>query len=361
MPSRHVGILVNERLFRGIPIGRTGHESLKNYELAGKQHDLVPCFFRMIDLRPGSKYIRAYTKKGRRYVRTLIPLPKIIHNRGIWKNPKSKHKLLQLERQGNFVFNLWNRYGKLHIHSILMEDIGIRPHLPHTVEASLEKLYEMMEIHSSIIIKPNSGSIGRGVMKLERIPGGWELDYPLGSKSRKRGRLIFVSSIPHILRRTLAAGTHLLQQRLPLASCQGRPFDLRVSVQKNESGQWGITGICAKLASKKAFLTNVAQGATVYGLDSLLEQFPHLNPQQVVQDIADFSLRVALQLERRLPHAADFGLDIGITDYGFPMFIECNGRDQRYSFKEAGLYDEWLATYSNPLGYAKHLYSQHGQ
>jgi hypothetical protein len=360
MPNRHVGILVNERLYRGIPKGLTGHESLKNYELAGKQHDLIPSFIRITDIRPGNKFIRAYVKQGRRYIRSLIPLPQVIHNRGIWKNPAAKRKLLQLERQGNRVFNLWNRYGKLHIHNILMEDIGIRPHLPHTVEGTLEKLHEMMDVHHSIIIKPNSGSIGRGVMKLERIPGGWELDYPLGTKSRKRGRTIFVSSIPRILRRTLAAGTHLLQQRLPLASCHGRPFDLRVSVQKNDSGQWGITGICAKLASKSAFLTNVAQGASVYSLASLLEQFPHLNPQQVIEDISSFSLRVAVQLERRLPHTADFGLDVGITEYGFPMFIECNGRDQRYSFKEAGLHEEWVATYCNPLGYAKHLFNQHG-
>jgi hypothetical protein len=127
-------------------------------------------------------------------------------------------------------------------------------------------------------------------------------------------------------------------------------------VQRDAVGEWQITGIVAKVASKKSFLTNVAQGGKVHRLERILEsEYSHLEEQEVLNSISEFSLRVACHLGNNLPHMADLGLDVGITLDGFPMFIECNGKDQRYSFREADMRDEWKATYYNPMAYAKYL------
>ncbi|MNO04360.1 hypothetical protein D3C81_2253680 [compost metagenome] len=56
---------------------------------------------------------------------------------------------------------------------------------------------------------------------------------------------------------------------------------------------------------------------------------------------------------------ADLGLDMGIMEDGHIIFIEANGRDQRYSFGECGLNAEWRATYRNPMGYASFLSNSH--
>jgi hypothetical protein len=352
-------------MFAGIPSRRTGFESLVRYEKAGEQHGLSPCFFRLCDIRADSDYVRAYIKQGPRYVRAKIPMPQVIHNRGLWFHRGARRKLLNLSSRGHTIFNQWNRYGKLRIHELLMLDPGIRPHLPHTVEGTPARLLDMMQLYGSLIVKPNSGSVGRGIMKLQSTTAGWELDYAPQAKRRARKKIAFRSStnegtgvgagLPKVLIRRMAAQPLIIQQRLPLATLQGRPFDLRVSVQKNHTGEWQVTGINVKLAPKQAFLTNVAQGATVYTLPELLAHFPHLNLQQVYSDVCGLSLRIARQLDSKLPGMADLGLDIGLTEHGFPMFIECNGRDQRYTFREAGMTEEWQATFSNPIGYAKHL------
>lgn len=357
LTPRYVGILVNASMYRGIPVRRTGHESLANYERAAERHGLVPCFFRLCDIRPGRRDALAYVRSGNRYVRRTVPLPQVIHNRGLWPSPAAKRRLEGLARRGTVIFNQWNRHPKLRIHELLMLAPPLRPHLPQTEAATAERLREMMELHESLIVKPNSGSVGRGVMKLDRTDGGWVLDRPATRKGRGRIKVRFAASepFPPYLARTLAARTHIIQQRLPLAEWNGRPFDLRVSVQKDGSGDWQITGINVKVARKEAFLTNVAQGATVYDLPAILNAFPHLQPEAVRADVEAYCLGVANHLERHLPHLADLGLDIGLTEFGFPMFIECNGRDQRYSFREAGMMSEWRATYTNPLGYARYL------
>ena len=61
------------------------------------------------------------------------------------------------------------------------------------------------------------------------------------------------------------------------------------------------------------------------------------------------------ELEEHLPGLADVGLDLAIARDGFPYFIECNGRDQRYSFLNGGMVDTWKQTYFNPMGYARFL------
>jgi hypothetical protein len=87
-----------------------------------------------------------------------------------------------------------------------------------------------------------------------------------------------------------------------------------------------VTGIAAKVAKPGAFRTNVAQGGVVYSLDKVLGPYPQLNPEEVRAAIGDFSLRVACQLSRHLPRLADIGLDVGLTEHGFPMFIDDNVR-----------------------------------
>ena len=148
----------------------------------------------------------------------------------------------------------------------------------------------------------------------------------------------------------------MVQQCLPLATFEGRPFDFRISVQRGALGEWGVTGIVAKVASHKHFLTNVAQGGRVKSLaDIVTSDYPHLDLNTVCRDITEFAILVARHLSTELPSLADVGLDIGMTKDGYPLFIECNGKDQRYSFREADMHDCWKATYYNPMAYAKFI------
>ncbi|MDF2726349.1 MAG: yheD 4 [Paenibacillus sp.] len=351
MNTRFIGVLLNDSWFRGIKSGRTYHESLSNYEAAGRLHGVKPCFFRLKDIAPGQSYIYAYVKTDYGYKRCWIPAPSVIHNRTLYTKKQPQLAIRRLIDDGKTIFNMWNRYGKGYIHELLMMEPSIRPHLPVTRNATPEAIKQMMADYSQLILKPSSSSIGIGIMKLEQTERGWLAH---GVSSRKQP-IAFRSVLPAQIRRKLRARHYLVQQLLPLATYNDRPFDLRVSVQRNETGDWVITGIAAKVAKPGAFRTNVAQGGVVYTLEKVLEPYRHLHPEDVRLAVGDFSLRVAHQLSRHLPNLADIGLDIGLTEYGFPMFIECNGRDLRYSFQQGNMLDAFQRTYSNPVGYAKHL------
>lgn len=357
MVTPYVGILVNNALFASIPQGKSTHEAIPYYLQAGQELGVTPCFFRIQDVHLPKFMVHAYIPEKQGFVRKWIPLPFVIHNRAIYPDHQSYLKLEAWTKHGIQLFNRWNRYGKLYIHKLLMEDESLHPHLPHTESATAQTLAQMMKSYDSLIIKPNRSSIGRGIMKMDRIQGKWRLIYPVSLKLSNRSwkTFIFHRGIPAMLLRKIRLMPYIIQEALPLATYDERPFDLRVSVQRGAFGCWGITGVVAKVASPELFITNVAQGGQVRQLEEILLQYPLLESEAVFSQVHDFSLRIAFRLSERLPHLADLGLDIGITKEGKPLFIECNGKDQRYSFQEANMSKQWQATYSNPMAYAKYL------
>lgn len=359
MLSPYVGILVNDRMYRRIPLGRTKYEIIDYYVEAGRRHGFTPCFFRIQDLDAAAPHVLAYVRQPEGYRRIRVPSPQIIHNRAIFRTRSDYRKLQAWSEGGVRLFNSWNRYGKLHIHRLLAAAPDLEPHLPETRRATSAAVTDMMKRHDALILKPNKSSIGRGIMKLSRSAAGWKLTYPatLSVRNRRWRTLRFAGPrLPAALLARLRRTPYLVQQCLPLATYRGRPFDLRVSVQRGMTGEWQVTGIVAKVARKGIFLTNVAQGGSVFRLEPLVrEAYPHWNPHAICEGVSTFALRVARRLSECLPHMADLGLDIGLNDEGMPLFIECNGKDQRYSFREAGMYEEWKATYENPMAYAKYL------
>ncbi|CAH1229962.1 Endospore coat-associated protein YheD [Paenibacillus allorhizoplanae] len=358
MSNPYVGILVNDSLFAGIPLGNTQYEAIHFYEDAGKLYGLTPCYFRIHDVHMKTMKVYAYVKDGQHFKRKWSDLPKVIHNRAIYLDSSSARTLEAWTRQGVTLFNRWNRYSKMRIHEILMKNESIRPHLPCTFPATIENVKAMMDSFDTLIIKPTNSSIGRGVMKLERQGNLWKLLYPVNMKLTNRTwrTLKFRQHLPKLLRRRIVSSSYMVQQCLPLATVDGSPFDLRISVQRGTDGSWGVTGMIAKVASRKHFLTNVAQGGKVKSLTDILNtHYPQLDPKAVCLQMTNFALLVAQHLSTELPNLADLGLDIAMTNDGFPLFIECNGKDQRYSFREANMQECWKATYFNPMAYAKFI------
>ncbi|WNS43374.1 YheC/YheD family protein [Paenibacillus sp. MMS20-IR301] len=355
MGQKLVGILLNAAVHGGVPRLKTGQESLANYEEAAAAYGLTPCYLKLSDIDTQTGYSRAYIKGTQGYKKVVIPTPEVIHNRAIYDPGSSGTE--RLLRQGIQVYNICNRYGKDQIQGLLERSPELRMHLPAT-KSGLSGLREMMESCQDLILKPCRGSVGNGVMRLKRSSTRrWKLSYsPSGSK---RWFTIPVDRevLPGALRARLTSVPYLVQERIPLAEISGRPFDLRVSVQRGWGGEWQVTGMFAKLAARGGFVSNIARGGEALNSSFALEQaFPGEAAAQLRMSVLTLSLAVARELEQSLPGLADIGLDIGITDTGRLFFIECNGRDQRYGFRKAGLDGLWKDSYRRPMGYARYLY-----
>jgi glutathione synthase/RimK-type ligase-like ATP-grasp enzyme len=356
--NRYVGILLNASVYDRMCQGRkTGHEQIPFYEEAAAAHGLALCYLKLSSLAPGrpKRHVPALVRQGGRYARRVVETPAVIHNRAIHLDSRSRARLEALSREGLEIFNLHTRYDKLMLHRLLEQSAVIRPHLPLTEPARRSTLERLMREYPALIVKPSNGSVGQGIMLLSLSEEGkWRWKYRSAKTGAWRSQY-FGSRLPGELVRRLRKRSYLVQYFLPLAKYQGRPFDIRVSVQKNESGLWQTTGMVAKVARTGAFLTNVAQGGKVATMEQVFADHHGWNAAELQDRIGQLSVQIAEFLGGRLPGLADLGLDMGIMEDGHLIFIEANGRDQRYSFGEAGMHEVWKAVYRNPLGYARYL------
>lgn len=357
MREDYVGILLNSKSYQGIPRGLKTFEALRNYELARERYRITPCFIQLNHLQPQSHDVLAYVKDQYGYKERRIPMPRVMHNRLILLQDESKQRLQRIAEQGVIVYNACNRYSKWEIHQLLIRHPLLKSVLPYTVMASPLALYDAMTYFDVLILKPCNSSIGRGVMKLSKMGSQWKLQYPTKVNQKKMKCVYFNhNQVPPLLLSRLTEESYLIQEYIDLATYNGRTFDIRVSVQKNSFGTWQVTGMVGKVAAKDKVVTNLAKGGQAFSLDHLLEcKYPYLNHIEIKQKITELSLAVVSELANSLAHLADVGLDIGMTPKGKLFFIECNGRDLRYSFRKAGQLEIWENTFLTPMGYAKYL------
>lgn len=342
-----VGILVDSSVFRNIKNGKTGSERLHLYNKAAAKHGLTPVYICLEQISLSSNKTNGYKySKGKyKYIRTTIP--KVIHNRTM-PGSKMEKRMKKLRRSG-IVFNSRTRYSKYKIHKLIKE--AFSAHLPVTAPYSKSKLREMMSRFNSLYIKPQSSSVGNGIIKItRRTHGKWKLQLPKGSSVASK------TTVEKRVSSYARKQKYMIQETIPLAKYNGNPYDIRVSVQRGEGGKWQVTGMVGKVARKGSHVTNVARGGKVKKCAQLFTNST-MDPSKVTQAVKQLSLDLTRYLGDRLNRLADVGLDIGVTSTGKPYFIELNCRDQRYSFKKAKMHKTFYQTYENPMLYAKYLLS----
>ncbi|MFC5448559.1 YheC/YheD family endospore coat-associated protein [Paenibacillus aestuarii] len=345
---RHiVGVLLDRDTFKGLPKGRTGTERIQLYNKAAKKLGLKLFYMSLHQI--GKTSALGYTYTGRSYKLVRRSIPRVTHNRSITLSPYLKRKL-QMLSQSSIVFNRQNRYDKHRIHKLLDKESTLSKYLPVSSKYSRKKLLKAMDKYPALFIKPTNNSVGNGIMKIARSQDGkFHLHWKKGDPkqvSRKAAAAFIQKKVSH--------QTYMIQEGIPLATYKGRPYDLRVSVQRSAGGAWQVTGIVGKVAGRGRHVTNVAKGGKV---KKVRELFGHsgFQPEKMIAAVENVSLSIARHLSEKLPHLADIGLDMGIDKEGRIKFIEMNGRDQRYAFRKAKMNETFYRSYENPLKYAKFL------
>lgn len=344
---RTVGILIDEKLFQKMRRNRhIKNAELNLYNRAARKEGLEVVYFSLPHMNLSKRRVLAFRYSNGSYQSNWIKLPKIVYNRTATRTPNLKRKLHQLNRY-TYVFNSKSRYPKYRIHRLLAKKF--HNNLPHTVRYSRQNLRKMMKRYPNLYIKPQDSSFGRGIIKISRKSSSrWHVRKINGQFTVRTKKA--VHEVDRIARRS----SYLIQKEIPLAKYHGRPFDIRVSVQRNSGGSWQVTGMVARTAKVGSHVTNVAQGGSVMTLTPLLRQsFQH--PVRVKRSIRSLSLRVSRHLGRKLPHLADLGIDIGINKRGKPFFIEVNCRYLRKGFKQAGMSQTYQRIHQMPIKYAKRV------
>ncbi|XXM70995.1 YheC/YheD family protein [Lysinibacillus sphaericus] len=355
MTQKYIGVILPDGIFDRLSSGKK-QINVRAYQEAADHFGLIPIFMKLACIRPGDDEVQGFVKKGKKYELHTVVLPKVIYTRSFLS--KKQGRFLE-EKNIQFYNKKGIGHNKFRMHEIMSDDPEIALSLPETVEGTEENLEMMLKKHRKLILKPAKGSLGGGIMKITKDASGrYRLKYPLAR--RKWGKIQFKEEFPGVIRQAFTDKRYIIQENIELATYKKRPFDLRVVVQRDHTGEWTVAGILCKVSpSKKQFVTNISQGGSSLSFDQVVKEHPSLSYTRTHDDISALSLKMAKHLERYTDHIADIAFDIALDKKGKPFFIESNFRGRYGNVRYKGKrYEEWKAKHFNPIGYGRYLLDQ---
>lgn len=192
--------------------------------------------------------------------------------------------------------------------------------IPTTQLFSPKHLLDMLERYGMVYVKPDIGSQGNGVMRVEKR--GTAFYYQMGVKklSFRSFQEMFQS-----LNKQTGGKRYLIQKGIHLLTYDSRPFDFRVMIQRNSKREWEVTGTVGRVAHPRKAVTNGSQGGTIYPANHLIRaSADHVKTNSLLRKINRIALVVAAQMSRTHPELNELGLDLAIDRDLTPWILEVN-------------------------------------
>ncbi|CAI6074742.1 YheC/YheD family protein [Cohnella sp. JJ-181] len=195
-------------------------------------------------------------------------------------------------------------------------------HVPRTVPLSWDRLRRMLGKSGMVYAKPDTGSQGIGIMRVDRGKGYYR--YQLGTERRRFRTHV---GLYRSMRRQIGARRYLIQQGVHVLRHEGRPFDFRVMTQKNAAGRWVNTGIAGRVAHPGKIVSNGSQGGTIYEAARLLRPIAgRARAARLIGGMRGLALLAAERFGRAYPAMNELGIDIAVDRGLKPWILEVNTR-----------------------------------
>ena len=239
--------------------------------------------------------------------------------------------------------------------SVLLKDRDILPHIPETRLFTPYNLRRMLQKYGMVYVKPDRGSFGWGVMKVEREPC---LECSRFALYFRRHRWEYAShqELVAAVNRIRRGKPYLVQRGIRMITHGDCPLDIRVMVQLSLERVWETTGYLARVAARGRIVTNFHSGGTPMELKPLLSA--HLSPQETetyVNALCRLGESVARHLHRFFPGIKEVGLDIALQGDMKPWILEVNTNPHSDVFMAIGNWEMYCKIWKYARAYGKHL------
>ncbi|MFD0620569.1 YheC/YheD family protein [Paenibacillus sp. GCM10027629] len=212
----------------------------------------------------------------------------------------------------------------------LLKDNQLRAIIPTTVRFNEQNLNTMLKKHTMLYVKPENGSFGNGVIRVEKHRKHFQYQSKEKIYKFNTYKLMYDA-----LKKMIGKRSYLIQTGIELLKHQKHAFDLRVMVQLNPKHQWEATGIIGRVAAPKKIVTNYHSGGTPKPLEPLLS--PYLSKDDLRKKTVELNrigVRTGQAMQRSFAGVCELGVDIGLDGARRPWIFEVNTSPDRYIFKK---------------------------
>lgn len=205
---------------------------------------------------------------------------------------------------------------------IMLRNVNLHKHVPTTHPFGRNRLAAMLAQHGMLYVKPDIGSLGIGVIRVEKRGGAYR--YQSGVNIY---RFPTFEKLYQSLGHRCGTKRYLIQKGIHVLTHEGNPYDFRVMIQRNPSGKWECTGTAARVAHPQKAVTNGSQGGTIYSPHDLLA--PRFGVQAtsiLMRKMERISYLTAGQISHSFPSMNELGIDIAVDQQLKPWILEVNTR-----------------------------------
>ncbi len=311
-------------------------ENFKDIFLTGKKLGALVFVFTPSQVNWAKKSIRGFVYDEKQGVWTVaeFPFPHVVYNRVPTRKQETRSDvsdtLTRIAAMPNVtLFNLhfFNKQTLFHT----LEKMDHTSHfLPETKKLdSVARLKSFGARHQTMYLKPVQGKAGEGIMRLQFKDNYWQLQRVHAQKSITR---LFPSldAVWKYLQPQIKKKKYIIQQGITLAKYKGRPFDVRVLVQKNGKGEWGVTGVGIRRAGARSITTHVPRGGSIQSPERVFNVLFGDMAESIMNKIEETALTVARSLNQEIRCLAEMSMDLGLTSEGRLWFFEANAKPEKF-------------------------------
>ena len=317
-----------------------------------------------VEEKTGRIHALAYDFRKKAWLRRWTRMPHVIFDRARYQKTKRFERLLAFRKKYSHIpflnrplRNKWTLFQKM------AAEPALRDHLPDTrLYESPADILAMLKKYATVYFKPTNGTGGRGILRIDRLPGGMLL---LQGRNHSRRivppRKIRRQDLPAVIRRwDMGNDRYIVQQGVGAKLPDGRVCDFRLLVQKNGLGEWEVTGCAGRIGPPGSVTSNLHGGGRAVPMRDLLLKTGH--PEEAIPLIRkaaeSFGREVARFLEKSYGTLCELALDLVIDENGKAWLLEVNPKPAREVFHQAGEKEAYRRAVKRPIEYALWTYRQ---
>lgn len=209
----------------------------------------------------------------------------------------------------------------------------VQSYVPKTLPFSQENLRTMLSQYSTVFFKPTTGSGGFNIVRIKKLGSGYQVQH-----NSVRNHYLTIDGVYRQLLKRCSKRDYLLQKGIQLAKTNGRPFDIRVMVQKPNDGPWTSTAIFTKVGRPGKVATNYHQGGEIGFFQQTLSRAGYSSEriEKKENELKRLGESVGRIFDKRYSGFRELGLDVALDESGKAWILEVNTRPTFYPLRNMG-------------------------
>lgn len=339
---------------------KTEHDYFTEIGKRGAPMNIEIFCFSPADINPQTEHVhgKRFNSSTKKWDDAIFPIPTYIYDRCFYSSDEVLKKYspivnwLKNRRDiyfiGHGLPNKWKIYNSLSSHSKL------KYYIPATSKAeSSEEIFSALNKHKRIILKPEHGSQGRGIISLALK--GKQIEFQT-HRHKNVIHKIFSKKEPlnKWLKQLLSAHSYLIQEYLSLVDEDKRPFDIRILLQKGQDNNWHELGRGVRKGQEGQIISNLHGGGDAHSFSEWLDSVDHNQQELLLDDIQTIITHLPETLEESFGPLFELGVDLGVAKDGSIWVLDSNSKPGHKTILQTNEGVE-NKLYSAPLEYCKHI------